>query len=423
MQDIKLIANKIKQAGGNLYLVGGAVRDELLGKETHDKDYCVTGITANEFQKLFPEAHIRGKAFAVFDLEKQEFAMARTEAKQGTGHKEFEINANPQITIEQDLARRDITINSIAKNILTGKIIDPFNGREDLKNKIIRATTEHFKEDPLRVYRTARFATQLGFEVEEKTIKQMQELKRELGSLSKERVFIEFRKALNTEKPSIFFEVLRKANVLDIHFKEINDLIGVEQPIKYHPEGDAYNHTILVLDMSADLTKNLEENKKLEIRFSALVHDLGKGITPKEEYPHHYGHEISGVELVKKFGNNIKVPNNWLKCGKTACREHMRGGIFNKMKPSTKVEFIERVSKSLLGLDGLQIIVICDKTSGGRPNNKEDINFENIGKKCLNEINGEYIQNKYGLNSGIEFGNKLHEERIKWMKEYLKQKI
>ena len=172
--------------------------------------------------------------------------------------------------------------------------------------------------------------------------------------------------------------------------------------------------------MSADLTKNLEQNRKLEIRFSALVHDLGKGVTPKEEYPHHYGHENSGAELVGKFGNNIKAPNNWIKCGKTACREHMRGGIFYKMKPSTKVEFIERVDKSLLGLDGLQIVVICDKTSGGRPSNKEDINFEEIGKKCLNEINGEYIQNKYGLNQGIEFGNKLHEERIKWMKEYLK---
>ena len=121
-----------------------------------------------------------------------------------------------------------------------------------------------------------------------------------------------------------------------------------------------------------------------------------------------------------KFGNNIKAPNNWIKCGKTACREHMRGGIFYRMKPSTKVEFIERVDKSLLGLDGLQIVVICDKTSGGRPSNTEDISFQYIGKKCLNEIDGQYIQNKYGLKPGIEFGNKLHEERIEWMKNYFK---
>lgn len=416
---MKEIANKIKQAGGNLYLVGGAVRDELLGKTIHDEDYCVTGITAEQFQKLFPEAHIRGKAFAVFDIDGKEFAMARTESKQGTGHKEFEIKTDPKITIEEDLSRRDITINAIAKDVLTGEIVDPFNGREDLKNKIIRATTKHFKEDPLRVYRVARFSAQLGFDVENETINQMMKLKSELNSLSSERVFTELRKALATEKPSIFFEILRKANVLDVHFKEIQDLIGVEQPPKYHPEGDAYNHTMLVLDMASDLTKDYEEERKLEIRFSALVHDLGKGVTPKEQYPHHYGHEDAGVDLVGKFGNNIKAPNNWIKCGKTACKEHMRGGIFYKMKPSTKVDFIERVDKSLLGLDGLQIVVISDKISGGRPTDVNDINFEKIGKMCLNEINGDYIQNKFGLKPGIQFGNKLHEERIKWMKEHL----
>ena len=127
MEDIKSIADKIKQAGGNLYLVGGAVRDSLLGKETHDEDYCVTGISFGKFQELFPEAHIRGKAFAVFDIDGKEFALARTESKTGTGHKEFEIKADPKITIEQDLARRDITINAIAKNVLTEEIIDPFN--------------------------------------------------------------------------------------------------------------------------------------------------------------------------------------------------------------------------------------------------------------------------------------------------------
>ena len=416
MPDIKLMAEKIEQSGGRLYLVGGAVRDELLGKTTHDEDYCVTGLTAEQFQKIFPQAHVRGKAFAVFDIEGKEFAIARTETKLGIGHKEFQIETNPQITIEQDLARRDITINAIAKDVLTNKIIDPFNGQKDLKQKIIRATTEHFKEEPLRVYRIARFAATLGFIVEENTIKQMMELKKELISLSKERVFTEFNKALQSDKPSIFFKILRQADVLDVHFKEIQDLIGAEQPIKYHPEGDAYNHTMLVLDMATELTKNFEENRKLEIRFSALVHDLGKGATPKEEYPHHYGHENTGAELVVKFGNNIKAPNNWIKCGKTACREHMRGGIFYKMKPAKKVEFIERVDKSLLGLDGLQIVVISDKISGGRNNNIEDINFEKIGRECLNTINGEYIEKKYGIKPGIQFGEKLYQERVKWMK-------
>ena len=421
MENIKSIANKIRKEGGTLYLVGGAVRDSLLGKETHDEDYCVTGITFEKFQEIFPEAHIRGKAFSVFDIDGKEFALARTESKLGKGHKEFEINADSRITIEEDLARRDITINAIAKEVLTGKIIDPFNGQEDLKNKIIRATTEHFKEDPLRVYRVARFAAQLNFEVEENTIKQMKELKGELNTLSNERVFTELSKALDTENPSTFFHVLRKADVLEVHFKEIKDLIGVEQPIQYHPEGDAYNHTMLVLDMSAKMTKNLDPDRRLQIRFSALVHDLGKGLTPKEEYPHHYGHENTGTELVAKFGNQIKAPNTWIKCGKTACKEHMRGGIFYKMKPSKKVEFIERVDKSLLGLEGLQIIVISDKTSGGREENIEDINFETVGKQCLTEINGEYIKKKYNLEPGIQFGNKLHEERVKWMQNYIKK--
>lgn len=324
-KEIIKIAQKIEKARGRLYLVGGAIRDDLLGKKTHDEDYCVTGMTAEKFQKIFPEAHIRGKAFEVFDMYGKEFAIARTESKYGLGHKEFEINTSPKITIEQDLARRDITINSIAKDVLTGKIIDPFNGRKDIENKIIKATTKAFKEDPLRVYRVARFAAQLGFKVEEQTIEQMKELKKELDTLSGERVFEELKKVLNTPKPSIFFEILKKANLLDIYFKEINDLIGVEQPIQYHPEGDAYNHTMLVLDKSAELTEEYQINKKLEIRFSALVHDLGKGTTPKEEYPHHYGHEERGVKLVEQLGHRVKVPNNWIKCGKTACREHMRG--------------------------------------------------------------------------------------------------
>ena len=155
------------------------------------------------------------------------------------------------------MSRRDITINSIAENVLTKEIIDPFNGKKDLKDKIIRATTPAFKEDPLRVYRVARFATQLEFKVEKKTLKMMNEVKNELNSLSKERVFEEFKKALNSRKPSIFFEILRKANVLDVHFEEIYNLIGALQPEQYHPEGDAYVHSIMVLDYASQETTDL----------------------------------------------------------------------------------------------------------------------------------------------------------------------
>ncbi len=280
--DIKKIADTIKNNGGRLYLVGGAVRDSLLNRPISDEDYCVCGIDKENFLKLFPNCHTRGKTFKVFDIEGKEFALARTEKKIGIGHKEFEITTGKEITIEQDLKRRDITINSIAKDVLTGEIIDPYKGKEDIQNKTIRATSNSFMEDPLRVYRVARFASELEFNVEENTLKMMYKLKNELSTLSKERVFTEFRKALKTSMPSTFFDVLKNANVLDVHCKEIYNLIGAIQPIEYHPEGDSYNHTMLALNNSVKLTNNLM------IRYSVLVHDLGKGLTPKELYPHHY---------------------------------------------------------------------------------------------------------------------------------------
>lgn len=407
--DIIEIAKKIASVGGTTYLVGGALRDKFLGRNVQDKDYCVTGITAQQFKELFPEAFTRGKAFEVFDLYGNEFAMARKELKNGLGHKSFAIETDPTITIEEDLARRDITINAIAQNVLTGEIIDPYNGREDIKNRIIRATTEKFAEDPLRVYRVARFAAVLEFDVEENTIKLMNSLKNELSTLSAERVFGELKKALEAQKPSIFFNVLKQAGVLEVHFKEIFDLIGALQPEKHHPEGDAYNHTMLALDKSAELTN------EVEIRFATLVHDLGKGVTPKEEYPHHYGHETKGIELVANLGNRIKAPTSWIKCGKTACREHMRGGLYYRMKPAKQVDFIERVSKSILGLHGLQIVVISDKLSS-RNVDEGSIDFETIGNKCLTEVTGDYVSKKYGIAPGIELGKKLREERIRYIK-------
>lgn len=403
--DILDIANRINNAGGRLYLVGGAVRDEIMGKEKHDEDYCVTGLSSEEFIKLFPMAHVRGKSFEVYDIENKEFALARIERKAGLGHKDFEITTNKNITIEQDLERRDITINSIAKDVLTNEIIDPFEGRKDIQNKIIRATSNNFKEDPLRVYRVARFASQLEFSVDTNTLELMNSLKNELNTLSKERVFEEFKKALSQNKPSIFFEVLRKANVLDVHFTEIYNLIGALQPIEYHPEGDAYSHTMIVLDEICKSTK------ELTIRFAGLVHDLGKGVTPKSEYPHHYGHDKNGVKLVGKFSNRICAPNAWIKCGKISADEHMRGGIFYKMKPTKQVQFLEKVSKSYLGLDGLQLVVNADKGTREIAND-----FATLGKKLLQEINGEYIFDKYGKLDGLQVKQKLHEERVCWIR-------
>ena len=407
--EIVEIANKIKNVGGNLYLVGGAVRDRFLNRNIKDEDYCVTGLSAKDFKTLFPEAFIKGKSFEVFEYDKKDFAMARKEEKEGSGHKGFVIKTGKYISIEEDLIRRDITINSMAQNVLTGEIIDPFNGVDDIKNKVIKATSKKFKEDPLRAYRIARFKAELeDFKIEEGTITLIKEMKEELYSLPKERIFIEFKRAMGCKKPSLFFDTLKKAEILDIHFKPIADLIGAIQPEKYHPEGDSYNHTMMVVDKSAELTE------KTEIRYAALVHDLGKGATPKEQYPHHYNHEIIGEQIVIDFSKKLGVPVSWLKCGQVACREHMRGGIFARMKPSKKVDFIERVNKTYLGLHGLQIVVNCDMTRNDGKINIEG-QFEDVGKKCIEEVTAQKIINRFGLHPGKELGKKLHEERVKWM--------
>ena len=408
---IKNIAKKINENGGRLYLVGGAVRDEILNIENEDEDYCVVGLSHDEFVNLFPEAFARGKSFEVFDMYEKEFALARVEKKIGKGHKEFEIISNKNISIIEDLKRRDLTINSIAKDVITGEIIDPFNGIDDLKKGIVRATSNSFSEDPLRVYRTARFACKLGFKVDKDTLLLMKSLKNELLELSAERVFNEMKKALSYNKPSIFFNTLRDAEVLDVHFVEIFKLIGALQPEKYHPEGDAYNHTMLAVDMSATLTDDER------IRFAALVHDLGKGVTPKEMYPHHYGHDEKGVAEVAKFANRLKMPNDWTSFGKVAAKEHMKGGIFYKMTPSKQVNFIERVYKSKIGLRGLEIVVESDRNCRGI--NSPKVEFAELGERVMKEINGDLIKEKFGLDEGIKLNQKLHQQRVEFLKSVM----
>lgn len=409
MKTIIEIARKIADNGGRLYLVGGAVRDKLNNIQNHDEDYCVTGLSEKTFEELFPTAHKRGKSFCVYDIEGMEFALARTETKIGYGHTNFNIISNENITIKEDLKRRDITINSIAEDVLTNEIIDPFGGKEDLKKHIIKATSESFKEDPLRTYRAARFASKLNFDIDKNTLKMMNDLKEELKYLSAERVFDEFRKALNTDHPQKFFEVLKQANILDVHFIEIYKLIGALQPEKYHPEGDSYNHTMLALKMASSITKDEK------IRFSVLVHDLGKGLTPISEYPHHTNHDIKGVDQVKKLGKRLKMPNSWIKCGIVAAREHMKGGIFYQMTSKKQVDFIERVDKTVLGLDGLEVVVESDRNCRGTKTEK--VEFAKLGKKVLKNINGTDIMKKYNLSSGIKLKEKLHEERVKYLKE------
>lgn len=394
--DIISIAKKINDNGGKLYYVGGYLRDELLGLSPKDIDFSVTGISLDKFLELFPKSFLIGSFFPVFKLEEHDFAFARRETKIGEGHSAFDFDIE-NVSIYDDLKRRDITINSIAKDVLTGEIIDPFNGVNDIKNKTIRATSKHFNEDPLRVYRVAQFASRFKFTIDDELKNTMKNMKEELKTLSPERVFSELKKALGSEKPSIFFNILKELNLLDVHFKEIYNLIGVIQPVEYHPEGDAYNHSLLVLDKVSKLT----QDKKT--RFSALCHDLGKAKTPKEILPHHYKHELNGLNPARKLLNRLKAPNSWKKLSTVIIKNHMKAGIFEKMSIPKKVTFIEENYKYL---KELELIAIADNTSDIVPS------FSQIGEKMINEVNGKTIK----LPNDPKAKNILHQKRIDWFK-------
>ncbi len=402
------IAHKIENYGGKLYLVGGAVRDEIMGVKSQDKDYCVTGIGYDEFIKIFPKAQLVGKDFPVFMLEGCEIALARLERKVSSGHKGFKIETSKSLTIEDDLKRRDITINAIAKDVLTGEIIDKFNGIEDIKNKRIRHISSSFSEDPLRVYRVARFAAKLGFKVDNETLKLMHSLKEELLSITPERVFVELNKVLSTKRPSVFFKVLKDADVLDVHFKEIYDLKNVPQPLKYHPEGDVFNHTMIVIDRVAQNTNDTI------VRFAALVHDLGKAKTPKEVLPQHIGHDIAGVKLVRDLSNRLKVPTKWKKAGMEVARYHMKAGICTTMRPYKQAIFFNMLNRSAIGIENMQIISDADDMLD-RP--KKD--YAKIAKEVIHEITGKTLINEgYNIESmGKEnFLNLLYQRQAELIK-------
>ena len=392
------MARRISENGGRLYFVGGYVRDRLMGIDSHDIDFCITGINENKFMSLFPCAFKKGKFFSVFQIENYEFAFARSETKVSPGHNGFVMNTE-NISIEEDLKRRDITINSIALDILTNEFIDPFNGINDIKNKIIRATSKNFVEDPLRSYRAARFATKLkDFSIDNSTISLMNSTKNELSTLSAERVFEELKKALSYDIPSKFFYILKEADILNVHFKEIFDLIDIIQPIEYHPEGDVFTHSMHVLDGVAATTTSPST------RFAALTHDLGKSVTPKEILPHHYEHDKNGIPLVKNLCNRLKLPNEWKKLATTVCLEHMKAGIFEKMNTNSKVSFIEKNYKYL---KELEIIAKVDSKN-------EELKFYSLGKKLIENINGKTIK----LPNDLRAKQILHQKRI----EYLKNK-
>jgi tRNA nucleotidyltransferase (CCA-adding enzyme) len=320
------------------YIVGGAVRDELLGLPVQDHDHVVVGGTPEEMiRRGFTPV---GKDFPVFLHPKthEEYALARTERKTAPGYKGFVFHTEPDVTLAQDLIRRDLTINAIAK-AEDGTLFDPFNGQGDLQKRIFRHVSSAFAEDPVRILRVARFAARFGdFTVAPETIKLMQQMVRdgEVDALVPERVWQELARGLMEAKPSRMFEVLRECGALARILPELDVLWGVPQPEQHHPEIDTGVHVMMVIDYAA------QQGYGLPIRCAALMHDLGKGSTPPSEWPRHHGHEARSVALVEQVCKRLKISNDCRDLARMTAREHCNVGRALELRANTIVTLFER---------------------------------------------------------------------------------
>ncbi|MDP9803733.1 multifunctional CCA addition/repair protein [Acinetobacter calcoaceticus] len=324
-----------------VYLVGGAVRDSLLGHPYQEKDYVVVGATpehmlAQGFQPV-------GKDFPVFlhPKTKEEYALARTERKSGKGYHGFQFFTDTTVSLEEDLIRRDLTINAIAMD-QDGKIYDPYGGQTDLENKTLRHVSEAFAEDPLRVLRVARFAARYssyGFHIASETLQLMQTMAEsgELDALTPERVWKETSRALLEDHADIYFQTLRDCGALKYLFPEIDALFGVPQRPEYHPEVDCGIHTLMSLQQAC------KSNYSLDVRFAVLVHDLGKALTPIHELPRHIMHEERGVKPVTELCERLKVPTQTRQLALSVCKEHLKCHQIMSLKPGTVWRLLQRL--------------------------------------------------------------------------------
>lgn len=347
-----------------VYLVGGAVRDKLLGRPVTEQDWVVVG--ARPEALLSQGYRAVGRDFPVFlhPETHEEYALARTERKSGSGHTGFICDFSPDISLEEDLQRRDLTVNAMAEDD-SGKLVDPYGGQRDLEQRLLRHVSPAFREDPLRVFRVARFAARyapLGFSVAEETLALMREMAEsgELASLTPERVWKETEKALGEDSPEVFISVLRECNALASWFPEVDHLFGVPQRPEYHPEIDTGIHTLMSMKIAASLSN------EREIRFAALVHDLGKGDTPMSEWPRHVGHESRGIKHVRELSKRLKVPRSFSDLGELVSRFHLDIHRAEELRPATLL-------RKLMEMDVLrrpdrfeQILLACEADARGR---------------------------------------------------------
>ncbi len=398
------------------FLVGGAVRDKLLGLTPKEHDWVVVGATVEEMEAQ--GYRMVGKDFPVFlhPETHDEYALARTERKTAPGYHGFTVHAAPDVTLEEDLIRRDLTVNAIAE-APDGALIDPFGGQRDLEARILRHVSPAFVEDPVRILRVARFAARfahLGFRIADETMQLMREMVEagEVDALVAERVWAETERALRSDTPTRFFEVLRDCGALARLFPEIDRLFGVPQPEKHHPEIDTGIHTLLVLTQAARLSPDPE------VRFAALVHDLGKGTTPKDEWPRHIAHEARGVPLVKALCKRLRVPNDFRDLALLVTEFHLHYHRAAELRPDTLLKLLNRTDALRRPQRFEQFILACEADSRGRPG-FEDQHFEQPAilrrvRDAAAAVTAEDLV-KAGL-SGPAIGQRLNEKRIEAIK-------
>jgi len=354
------------------YAVGGAVRDALMGQSVNDRDWVVVGSTP---EAMTAQGYVPvGKDFPVFlhPQTREEYALARTERKTARGYKGFAVQADPSVTLEEDLARRDLTVNAMAVSEAlahaapdqwAGQIVDPYDGQADLKNKVLRHVTEAFTEDPVRILRVARFAARFAdFSVADETLALMRLMVEdgEVDHLVPERVWQELAKGLMSDKPSRMFEVLRACGALQVLLPELDRLWGVPQRAEYHPEVDTGLHMMLVMDMAAQL------NAPLSVRVACLMHDLGKGTTPADVLPRHIGHEGRSVKLLQKVCDRLRVPSDCKELAEVVAREH--GNIHRSadLNAEAVMRLLERCDAIRQAERFVRVLQACECDARGR---------------------------------------------------------
>ncbi len=347
-----------------VYLVGGAVRDEQLGLPVKERDWCVVGATPDELIGLGYKPV--GTEFPVFlhPETNEEYALARTERKTGPGYHGFAFHTSPDVTIEEDLKRRDLTVNAMAQDA-EGRLVDPWHGRDDIQSRTLRHVSGAFAEDPVRILRVAKFAARfksMGFDIADETMALMKRMveEGEADTLVPERVWKETEAALSGPDPRVYFEVLRDCGALAVVFPEIDALFGVPQPEKWHPEIDCGIHALMVLEQAAKLSDGAD------VRFAALVHDLGKATTPKDILPQHTGHEARSVLLVKSMSKRLKVPATFRELACLAAEFHAHTHRAFELRPETVLKVLNRVDAFRRRDRFEKFLLVCEADSRGR---------------------------------------------------------